>query len=623
MIGELTNHLWQTTVFAAAAGLLTLAFRKNRAQVRFCLWLSASLKFLVPFSLLISLGTRVWDALPGARSSTQLAVGTVSQTVVQITQPFSENFVHVTAVRHTTNWIPFAIFATWFAGFIYVLLMRLHGWLVIRAAMRASKPMDVAASISVQTAPGVIEPGVVGFVRPVLVLPEGIAHELTAAQMDAVIAHEQAHIRRRDNLTSALHMIVEAIFWFHPAVWWIGAKLVEERERACDEAVLTMGNEPHVYAEGILNVCKSYLESPLRCVSGVSGADLKKRIRAILHGRIAGELSFGKKMALAAAAAAVIAAPVLVGVFGAPMLRAQSAAAERPRFEVASIRQCDANSEPGAGPGGGRNGGGGAGGGAGVGGRLDMPCSTLAHMIEVAYLEYATGERPATMQFLPLPIEGAPDWVSKTRYQIHAETEVGSPSPFMMRGPMLQTLLEDRFQLKLHRETGEEPVYEIIVARGGPKLPAFDGSCTLVDYSKPLEPLAVPPGENHKCTIHRHVDGSNWAIDAPGMTLAYFAHYLSGMGLGRPVIDKTGITDRVNIHLEFTSDQTMTGLQGLEARGGRGDDNPNASPNASSGETEAFPDIFTAFQRLGLELKPTKGPGDFLVIDHVERPSGN
>ena len=115
-----------------------------------------------------------------------------------------------------------------------------------------------------------------------------------------MLAHELCHVRRRDNLTAAIHMIVEAIFWFHPLVWWIGARLVEERERACDEEVLSLGNEPQVYAEGILNVCKLYLESPLRCVSGVTGSDLKKRIQAILTGRVAGELNFAKRVALAA-----------------------------------------------------------------------------------------------------------------------------------------------------------------------------------------------------------------------------------------------------------------------------------------------------------------------------------
>ena len=80
----------------------------------------------------------------------------------------------------------------------------------------------------------------------------------------------------RDNLSASIHMIVEAVFGFHPLVWWIGVRLVDERERACDEDVLRLGNERHVYAEAILNVCKYYLESPLVCVSGITGSDLKE-----------------------------------------------------------------------------------------------------------------------------------------------------------------------------------------------------------------------------------------------------------------------------------------------------------------------------------------------------------
>ena len=99
------------------------------------------------------------------------------------------------------------------------------------------------------------------------------------------------HVRRRDNFFAAVHMVVEAIFWFHPLVWWIGSRMVEERELACDEEVLRMGCEPADYVEGILKVCRLYTESPLPCVSGVTGADVKKRLRAILAGGIASELS--------------------------------------------------------------------------------------------------------------------------------------------------------------------------------------------------------------------------------------------------------------------------------------------------------------------------------------------
>ena len=67
-------------------------------------------------------------------------------------------------------------------------------------------------------------------------------------------------------------MVVRALFWFHPAVWWIGARLIEERERACDESVVQASGEAEVYAEGILNVCK-YCRVPVACVAGVTGAD--------------------------------------------------------------------------------------------------------------------------------------------------------------------------------------------------------------------------------------------------------------------------------------------------------------------------------------------------------------
>ena len=129
-----------------------------------------------------------------------------------------------------------------------------------------------------------------------------------------MLAHELCHVRRRDNFTAAIHMIVEAVFWFHPLVWWIGARLVEERERACDEEVLRLGNEPQVYAEGILNVCKLYVESPLVCVSGVTGSDLKKRMERIMKNQFGTALSVRKKLLLATAGVAVLAVPVVAGV---------------------------------------------------------------------------------------------------------------------------------------------------------------------------------------------------------------------------------------------------------------------------------------------------------------------
>lgn len=120
-------------------------------------------------------------------------------------------------------------------------------------------------------------------------------------------------MRRRDNVTAAIRMAVDAAFWFHPLVWWIGRRLVEERERGCDEEALLASGDPQAYAEGVLVVCRMYVGSPLACVSGVTGSNLKKRIRGIMENRLLARLSLAKKAALALAGVFAVYVPVAVG----------------------------------------------------------------------------------------------------------------------------------------------------------------------------------------------------------------------------------------------------------------------------------------------------------------------
>jgi beta-lactamase regulating signal transducer with metallopeptidase domain len=127
----------------------------------------------------------------------------------------------------------------------------------LEANAGVSRPMQVVRSQSS------LEPGVFGITSPTLVWPSRIDEHLSADQIDAILAHEIMHVRRRDNLAAAAHMAVQAAFWFHPLVWWLGTKLIDERERACDEAVLGAGREPH-NAESILKTCQLLVESPSR-----------------------------------------------------------------------------------------------------------------------------------------------------------------------------------------------------------------------------------------------------------------------------------------------------------------------------------------------------------------------
>jgi uncharacterized protein (TIGR03435 family) len=559
MIHHLTKHLWQSTLFAAAAGLLTIAFRKNRAQVRYWLWFSASLKFLIPFSLLVSLGSHLDRGPVIHKIAMQRQAPAVS---LQVSEPFLDAAPPEPTAK-TTDWRGLALVCLWTGGFAAILIIRFRGWLRIRAAVQSSTPMDLPLGVEVRSAPGLLEPGVVGLLRPVLFLPVGIAERLTPLQLQAVLTHELSHVRRRDNLFAAIHMIVEAIFWFHPLVWWIGARLVEERERACDEEVLRLGSEPQVYAEGILNVCKFYVESPLVCVSGVTGSDLKKRVAGIMANRVADRLGAGGKFLLGAAAVAAVVAPIFVGIENAPFLRAQSES-HAVAFEVASIRPSAVWSAGGEGRG--RS-------------RVEYsPNSITLRNVDLSdCVQWAYSAKFYQMAGPGTP-SGEYGWQSSLgRYDISAKS--AGAVPVSQLKVMLQDLLAKRFQLTFHRETRMLPVYELVVAKGGSKLPA----------PKPDSPAHA--NEN----LPRVQDGS---FVFQGTTIAEFAEKLSMLrGIEQPVVDHTGIEGVFDITLKSA---------------------------ASAIRQPDDPSLFTLVQeQLGLKLVSTKAPIGVLVIDQAEKPSEN
>jgi bla regulator protein BlaR1 len=332
-LSPLANHLWQSTLFAGVAGLLTAVLRKNRARVRHAVWLAVSCKFLIPLSLLVTLGSNFqW------RTEPQTILPAWSVAMDELSQPFAApaNTSPVATPRGATP-LPAVLLGIWACGFLGIAFSWRVRWRRIRAAVRAGLPVQLELPIKAISSPTLLEPAVFGIFRPVLVMPQGIFDRLTPAQLQAVIAHELCHLRHRDNLVATLQMFVETIIWFHPLVWWIGRRMIEERERACDEEVLRLGSEPRVYAEGILNVCKLCVESPLACVCGVTGADLKRRIESIVTNRATRELSVPRKLLLVAASLVAVAGPFVIGLLGALPSPGQTQT-EAATFEVASVK---------------------------------------------------------------------------------------------------------------------------------------------------------------------------------------------------------------------------------------------------------------------------------------------
>jgi uncharacterized protein (TIGR03435 family) len=607
------NHLWQSTLFLVVAALLALALRKNHARARYWLWLAVSLKFLVPFSLLIGLGSH----LPWSRVSAGAQIGLYSA-MEQVSQPFTQSITPVvsqavpltfTSSSGLMQALPLTLAAIWFCGFAVVVLVWYVRWHQISVVAREAKPLregrelealrrmerleGIRKPIEILLSRASLEPGIFGIARPVLIWPEGISKRLDNAQLEAVLAHEVWHVRRRDNLVATVHMIVGAIFWFHPLVWWLGVRLVDERERACDEEVLASGSERHVYAESILKTCEFCVESPLACLSGVTGADLKKRILRIMtehHGR---KLDFSRKLMLSLAGLLAVATPVLIGVLHATQGRAQAQSPNTSHsfeYEVASIK----------------------------------PNKSGTNMVRLMLSPDGLSATNGTLQMLihvaygaeDNQISGGPSWLNSDHYDMEAKMDSATADALhklsedqgrLERQRMLQALLADRFKLTIHRETKELPVYMLVIAKNGPKIQEAKPGDTYPNGFK---------GPDGRAGAGMFFMDGRGSVTGQGIPIENLARLLSQQ-LGRKVEDKTALTGKYDFTLKWTPDESQGAMFKGPGPGPQGAASP-PPPDASG------PSIFTALQeQLGLKLESQKGPVEILVIDHAEQPSGN
>jgi uncharacterized protein (TIGR03435 family) len=239
-----------------------------------------------------------------------------------------------------------------------------------------------------------------------------------------------------------------------------------------------------------------------------------------------------------------------------------------------------------------------------------VPCQKLIDLIEWAYVRFADGQEHPSAPFEPA--QGGPAWIETDRYAINAESP-GGASTGMMLGPMLRSLLEDRFQLKLHHATKEISVYTLTIAKGGAKLqPHKEGSCTSTEPA--LDPFSRPEPGRLKKICGRPLMGRDGS-DAAAMDLDEFTKEVLGRLFDRPVVNRTGISGKFDFHLEFTPDGDTPRIPVRD---------PTAPGPKQSSDPTGRPSIFTALQeQLGLKIESAKGSGEFLVIDHVERPSDN
>jgi TonB family protein len=296
----LLDHLWQGTLFAGAVWLFCLLAKRASSKTRYGIWLLASVKFALPAVLFVPLLAPLdihssWPSKVISSSSTRVV------TEFPLTQEYDEPTVVIgklepntprVELRHTELYCSLTL--VWVLGCVFFLRVSWHRHGTMKTNLRKGEPLISGSAfetlhrlktllqerraVTLILSSDFPEPGVCGIWRPKLVLPKRVLEALTDQELEAVLLHELAHVRRCDNLVSLFQSWLGCVFWFHPVIWLIDHKLLEERERACDEEVLSHAPNCQEYLSSLLKVFRSSLGEKLAGASLITGSNLKRRI---------------------------------------------------------------------------------------------------------------------------------------------------------------------------------------------------------------------------------------------------------------------------------------------------------------------------------------------------------
>jgi uncharacterized protein (TIGR03435 family) len=357
----------------------------------------------------------------------------------------------------------------------------------LRVRLRVSIPVRLLVSGFVQT------PAVVGWLKPAVLLPAATITGISPEHIEALLAHELAHIRRHDYLVNVLQRLAETLLFYHPAVWWLSSQISAEREACCDDVAVALTGDTLNYVCALATL-ESHRPEHLTPALAANGGSLQNRIARLLGQ----PLSSTRPLP----GAGLLAGGLLVSLTVCGLVA--QAVDTRPGFEVASLKPD--NSLTGV-------------------DRIKRSAGSL--IIENVSLKRLIGMAYGVADGRDYLFKG-PDWLDAESFDISAKfpPETSDSQELLM----LQRLLDERFHLKLHREPREFSVYALVVDKRGPK----------------VRPSATP-GPNYKFSVRGgHAAGTS-------LSMAQFADRLSRQAfqVGRPVVDFTGLAGAFDLTLDF------------------------------------------------------------------------
>ena len=635
----LVHFVWQGAGIALLAALGLRLLRSRRPQLRYltaCGALAAMLAAPVVTAFVMTSAPRVpfADTIHVLRSPQGAGIG------VAITPPWSRvPGVGSAAAAPSELTLPAAIdtgallsvlVTLWLAG-VFILLTRLSAgcWRIrkLQAAARLEEPSrwqslaeEIAARLGLTRRFTVIEtvrvatPTVIGWLRPVILLPIAAMAGLSPRQVEAILAHELAHIRRHDFLINLLQTLAETMLFYHPAVWWISRRIRTEREHCCDDVAVAVSGDPAEYAAALAELASWSIAHPALAMAATRGP-LVDRVRRLLRLPDADR----KPRRTAVAVAIVVTSVVVISALGA-ILRAQPVVADGepagpPRFnQLLGFNLFPGPVQlPGEDPiaargwrltiGGDR-------------GELAIIGYTGRSVIRTAYgLDGYGPDRT--------PVIGGPRWIDEETFDLTVPADLtivdGLTDPIEVQAALRQ-MLEVRFGLATHRETRTFPAYALVRANADGRLGSSLKPSTIDCFAGGSNPrpnadaATVGPVLRSNLQTRRFcgIDNNFFGLSGARVTMAelasefHRAHY--PLSPDRAIVDRTGLTGVYDFELRF-------GLLPIAAIG-------HANPTLGKVlQPFGIRSVFTALpEQLGLKLVDATVSREVLVIDRINRP---
>jgi uncharacterized protein (TIGR03435 family) len=567
IVDSVLNTLWQSAIVVGAVwiGFRFSQTRLNAATRYVVWWFTLAAVFILPW---------VHRASPAPERSQRPPAPALQHALpAEVAAPFAlpapVALVTVTSQR-TSRW-PLWVFAIWSLMFAWHVFRMTCSYFYLHAVKRraTSHPYalpGVRRNVRVLVSTEIDSPMAAGFLRPAVLIPQSLRGQLTPEEFHCVVLHECAHLARYDDWLNIVGRSAGALAALHPAVVWILRQIEREREVACDDWVVARTGAAHSYAEALTRIAELRIDARNTVLaSGIfsSRSRLRARVEILVRqGRVFSSAVGREAISLAVLALASLAT-------AAALAPHWIAFAQRPEFEVASVRENRDNgpsdlSQP-------RR----------SGQRLMMHNTRIFTLVNYGYNINATYQVDGYERF--------PE--SYKWYDIDALIPIGATDEQVRL--MVQSLLEDRFKFKMHREKRETTQYALVVDKNRAKLTKATG--LPMDLTIEGRPLSQAEGT---CGVSLWREGARWTCHSA--SIDKIVATTSSM-LKAPVVDRTGLNGSYDVNVRFITDDRRRG------------------PDAPFGPT--FEQALR--EDLGLRLERGKGDIEVLVIDHMEKPSEN